>query len=153
MTHRVSTNATLLLKLFLPTFWTVFFGMFTLFVLFYTQSEILFLQNPMTKAVVLGVYTLFFALFYFTLWQLRRVELGETEYLVSDYFNTYRLIYDDINFISEASILKWTLVGIHLKGKGKLGRKIYFLANKDLYQRFFNQFPETQKLWASLLRP
>lgn len=152
MTHRVSTNFTLFLKLFLTPFWAVFFGLFTLFVLFYTQSEILFLQNPLFKGVIFTVYALFFVLFYFTLWQLRRVELGEQEYLVSDYFNTYRLIYEDIDVISESSIFKWTLVGIHLKGKGKLGRKIYFLANKDLYSRFFDQHPETRKIWTSLLR-
>src|SRR5690606_35947421 len=118
MTHRVSTNLTLLLKLFIPTFWAVFFGLLTLFFLFYSQSEILFLQSLWIKLAALLFYITFLLFFYFTFWQLKRVEMGANEYYISDYFNTYRLVYDDIRRVSEMTIFKWILVRITLKGKG-----------------------------------
>lgn len=150
MMHRVSTNFTLLLKLFLPTFWAVFFGLFTLFVLFYTQNEILFFQNIWVKLSVLSFYLVFFLFFYFTLWQLKRVEMSEQEYHISNYFSTYRLVYDDIQSVSELFFFKWILVRITLKGKASFGRKIYFLASKDLYENVMILYPELGKKWDEL---
>lgn len=148
--HRVSTNFTLFFKLFIPTFWAVFFGLFTLFAIFYTQSEILLLQNIWFKLGVLGFYLLFFAIVYLTLFQLKRVEMGEDAYSVSDYFKTYRLIYDDIHHVTETALFSWTLVSIHLKGKSSLGKKIRFLADRNLYAGFLAEHPTTASKWNEL---
>lgn len=150
MMQRVSTNFTIFFKLFIPTFWAVFFGMFTLFVLFYNQSEILLLQNIWLKIGILGFYLIFFALVYFTLFQLKRVEMGDEDYSVSDYFNTYRYIYEDIDHVTETRLFSWILVRVHLKGKSSLGKKISFLADKELYNSFLLEHPAAAVKWNEL---
>jgi hypothetical protein len=148
--QRVSTNLTLFLKLFFPTFWAVFFGMFTLFALFYQQSEILLLQHWGFKLSVLSLYLFFFTFFYFTLFQLKRVEMGIDCYHVSDYFSTYRMVYEDIDRVREIPVLRWILVIITLQGKSRFGRKIMFLANKNLYLTFLLEHENVQMAWKSL---
>lgn len=144
--QRVSTNATLFLKLFFPVYWAVFFGMFTLFALFYNDSELIIFQSWTVKFTVLGIYILFFLLFYFTLFQLQRVEMADTHYVVSNYLNTYKYVFEDVEKITETPFLRWIIVTIHLKGKGSLGKKIIFLANKRLYTDFMNENPSVSSL-------
>lgn len=151
--QRVSTNFTLFFKLFIPTFWAVFFGMFTLFALFYNQSEILLLQNIGFKIGLVVFYLLFFTIVYFTLFQLTRVEMGDEDYSVSDYFNTYRLIYEDIDQVTETHLFSWILVRVHLKGKSSLGKKISFLADKNLYNTFLIEHPGAAVKWNNLKKP
>jgi hypothetical protein len=147
---RVSSNLTLFLKLFIPVFWMVFFGMFTTFVFVYGGAEILLLQGNTFKLWLSVFYISFFLLIYCTLFQLKRVEFGEDFYTVSNYFDTYRYIYNDIKHVREIKILKWILVIITLEGKGKFGKKIYFLANTGLYLQFFMDNPELASTWQKL---
>ncbi|MFZ1705817.1 MAG: hypothetical protein WAT79_15840 [Saprospiraceae bacterium] len=139
--QRVSSNFTIFFKLFLPTFWGVFFGMFALFVVFYNNSELVIFQNTTVKITICLTYFAFFTLLYFTIFQLKRVEFGLKEYHVSDYFTTYRLIYEDIESVKEINILGWLLIVIKLKGKGSFGKRFFFLANKFLYHSFLDENP------------
>lgn len=76
--------------------------------------------------------------------------MGSDCYHVSDYFSTYRLLYEDIERVREIAIFRWILVIITLKGKSRFGRKIVFLANKNLYLTFLLEHENVQKAWNSL---
>ncbi|MBK6785687.1 MAG: hypothetical protein IPN49_00685 [Saprospiraceae bacterium] len=147
---RVSSNLTLFLKLFIPIFWMVFFGMFVAFVLIYEGAEILLLQSMSFKIWVLVLYLIFLSFIYFTFFQLKRVEFGKDFYTVSNFFDTYRYIYSDIKNVKEIKLFRWILVVVTLEGKGRFGKKIFFLANPNLYQMFFTDFPEVASVWEKL---
>lgn len=143
--YRVSSNSTIFFKLFLPTFWIVFFGLFTAFTFFYDDSQILLLTLPEFKYGILAFYFIFIILLYFTIIRLKRVEMGPDHYYVSNYLKNYKLIYEDIKEVSQISLGKFTLVKFHLAGKSSLGKSIIFLANSFLYQNFLNSHPEVKE--------
>ncbi|HRG42193.1 MAG TPA: hypothetical protein PLC27_12360, partial [Saprospiraceae bacterium] len=86
-------------------------------------------------------YLIFFALIYFTIIQLKRVELGPDFYYVSNYLKTYKLIYDDIESVHIIPLGRLMLVTFKLKASGSFGNKIVFLASKQLYEMFMASHP------------
>ena len=96
MMQRVSSNLTVFFKLFLPTVWIVFFTIFTISIFTIDGQSLPFLTSPVFKYPFLLVYLIFFALIYFTIVQLKRVEMGSDCYFVSNYLKTYRLVFEDI---------------------------------------------------------
>lgn len=140
--YRVSSNLTLLLKVFFPTAWIVFFGVLTLAIFVSNPSDNPMLDNWIFRFTFLGFFILFFVFLYFTLMQLKRVEFGKEHIFISNYFKTYRYRFEDIHTIKEYNLLFKNLMVIHLKSKGKLGKKIPFLVNDLRFKEFLNTHPE-----------
>lgn len=134
--QRVSSNLTVFFKLFLPTVWIVFFTIFTISIFTIDGQSLPFLTSPVFKYPFLLVYLLFFALIYFTIIQLKRVEMGSDCYFVSNYLKTYRLVYEDIESVSIIPLGRLQVITFRLKAKGSFGKKITFLASKQLYNLF-----------------
>jgi hypothetical protein len=141
MTHRVSSNITLFLKLFIPTAWGVFFTLFTASIFIIDEVTLPFLTAPVFKFPFLAAYLLFFFLMYKTLMQLKRVELGEEYYVVSNYFKTYRFFYKDIQSIDTIHLGRLQLVTFTLTLPGSLGKRIHFLASKSLWNLCLTEYP------------
>jgi hypothetical protein len=139
--HRISSNATLFLKIFLPTMWVVFFGLFTLVV---WVAGVFSFGGVSASAFKLG-FTVFFlvgtALLYFTFWQLKRVELDDLYVYASNYFKTYRYPYHNIEKITERDATLFHLVHIHLKTPGRFGKKITFLLDEAMWRDFLEKRP------------
>jgi hypothetical protein len=134
--QRVSSNLTVFFKLFLPTVWIVFFTIFTISIFTIDGQSLPFLTSPVFKYPFLLVYLIFFALIYFTIIQLKRVEMGSDCYFVSNYLKTYRLVYEDIESVSIIPLGRLQVITFRLKAKGSFGKKITFLASKQLYNLF-----------------
>jgi hypothetical protein len=148
--QRISSNTTLFLKVFLPTFWIVFFGVFTL--------AIWLLDTPYFGSIParwmrLGLTTFFLggiAILYFTLIQLKRVELDELYVYASNYFKTYRYPYHNIEKITERDLWIFHLVHIHLKTPGKFGKKLTFLLDELMFKDFLEKKPEAAEKISEL---
>jgi hypothetical protein len=136
--HRVSSNLTLFLKFFIPVGWTVFFTAFTIALYVAGENMLPFLTSDIFRIPFTIFYFIFLFLIYSTIFQLKRVEMGTEDYFVTNYFKTYRLIYDDIDKISRIKLgrLSWTT--FHLKAKGSFGKHISFLQSNNLYKTFCN---------------
>ena len=139
--QRISTNLTVFLKLFLPTAWIVFFTVFTVAIFTIDEQSLPFLTSPIFKYPFLIMYLLFLALLYFTVMQLKRVEIGQDCYYVSNYFKTFRLIYDDIESVSIIPLFRLQIMSFRLKAKGSFGNKITFLASRQLYTIASEMYP------------
>lgn len=143
--ERVSTNLTLILKLFIPTFWIVFFGAFTIAV-FATDARNLgalpatTLKIGLTLFLIIGV-----TLLYFTLFQLKRVEMDPDFIYATDFIKHFRYPYHNIEKIEELDYLLFNLVRIHLKEPGYFGKKITFIPSKRRFQNFLDKHPEVVK--------
>lgn len=133
--QRVSSNFTIFLKIFIPTAWITFFGLFTIAVWFAEDAN-LPADGFLFRIGFTAFYIFFLIIMYFSVIQLKRVEFGEDGIYVTNYFKTYRYNYSDIANIHENNIVIATLGTIKLKEKGKFGRKISFIISRVNYEDF-----------------
>lgn len=144
--ERVSTNSTLFLKFFIPVFWIVFFGSFTIAVFAYNFE---YFGNIPKLPFRIGTLVFFFSgilTLYLSLMRLKRVEMDELFVYVTDYFKHYRYPYHNIEKLEESTFLFLQVVTIHLKESGSFGKKITFVSSKNRYAGFFEKHPELSEL-------
>lgn len=132
---RVSSNVTLFLTIFVPTFWTVFFGAFT--ILMFSQPIV---GYPF-KIGTLIFYLLGLMIFYFTLLRLKRVEMDENGIYTTNYFKHYKYPYHNVETINDSGLL----THITLKTPGHFGKKIWFLKSQKYYESFWQKHPAIAK--------
>ena len=137
---RVSSSSTLFLKIFLPTVWIVFFGAFTLFIIFGAGRN--FPDIPGIRIGAVLFYAAGLLLLYFTLLRLKRVEMDDDHVYVTNYFKTYRYTFQSVTRIQEIDMLLLTLVILTLAEKGAFGRKIAFVRRKKVWNEFIASHPE-----------
>lgn len=140
--QRVSTNLTIVLKLFLPTVWFVFFTTFLGVIFLINEQTLPAVTTTSFRLTYILFYLIFLAFLYFTVLRLKRVEMGPEFYYVSNYIKTYKLIYQDIESVNIIPIGKWKIITYKLVAKSSFGKKITFLANSELYNIFLNSQPE-----------
>jgi len=127
---RVSSNMTLILRLLIPTFCFVFFGMMAIAMLFVDSYSLPFPSIPGIRFLLLAVFLLGFFIMYITIMRLKRVELSDTQIFVSNYFKTYAYEFRDLESIKKYNLLIVKLWIVKLKYKGKFGKRIPFILNK-----------------------
>ena len=140
--HQVSSNLTLILKIFLPTFWLAFFGLFTV-TTFVGDSQ--YFGNIPVFLFRLGAivfYLIGSLILYLTLMRLKRVEMSNESVYTSNYFKAFKYSWDSIAKIKEHDLWFMSLVRIHLKEPGSFGKRIPFLASRKRLQAFLVQHPE-----------
>jgi hypothetical protein len=150
--NRLSSNLTLFLKFFIPVFWIVFFGAFTTASMMY-QFE--YFGNIPAKAFRMGVLLFYLSgvvMFVFTLMRLVRVEADEQFLYVTNYFKTARYPYHNIEEVQESDFLGFMLINVVFKEAGIFGKRINFVASKQLYRAFWEQHPD-QKAAISTSEP
>ncbi len=147
--RRLSSSATLALKIFFPTFWIVFFGLFTVAVLLSGMGKAPLLGSIYFKVGALIFYLLGVTLLYLTVMQLKRVEIDDEFVYVTNYFKNYRYPYQDIEKITEQDYLLFKTARLTLVNRGSLGRRITFLQSKQKFEDFVKSYPKL----ASKLEP
>lgn len=140
--HRLSSNATLFLKIFLPVFWTTIMASLTLVVWLVEPSkfggmDMSSLRWGATFTLVVGV-----ASFLVLTWPLKRVETDGERVYVSNYFRTAFYRWDqDVEALNEFRFLFFRVGVIELNGIGSFGRKMRFVMSPRLVEKFREDFP------------
>lgn len=134
--HRVSSNLTIFFKLFIPTLWTVFFMSFTLALYLADDQTLPFLTSNTFRIPFTGIFLLFFYLLYISIMDLKRVEMDRDYYYVSNYFATYRMLYEDIQKIRIIPLGRLKYIVFDLKAKSTFGRRLKILASAHLWDNF-----------------
>lgn len=138
--YRLSSNTTLFFKLFLPTFWTVFFGLFTLAVWFADENigplGFVEFKLGMTLFYGIGLLILFFVFF-----PIKRVEADHSFFYITNYFKTFRYPYDQLAGYREDNFLLFRVGRIFLKKKGFFGRRISFIISRKNMEEFRAEHP------------
>ncbi len=146
-THRISSNLTLFFKFFLPIFWVVFFGAFTVAVFAYDYE---YYGNIPGKAMRWGTF-LFYAggvtLIVMTLWRLKRVETGADFFYITDYFRHRKYPFTGVAKLTETNLFLFKIVNIHFNAAGTFGKRIFFIASGQSYRKFLNEHPELEAAW------
>ncbi len=143
--QRVSTNLTLFYKIFLPTFWFVFFGIFTLAVFFAGMSYYGYIPAGVMKIILLTFLVPGGALLYWKFMRLKRVEMDENYLYVSNYFKTFRYSFQSVEKLEKVKSFLNNYIRIHLKESGHFGKEILFIPSKKLFAQFLEEHPDVQK--------
>jgi hypothetical protein len=140
--HRLSSNTTLFLKIFLPVFWTTIVLMMTLVSWFAPDHYFGGLPIESLRYAFLLVLVAGSATFLLLFWPLKRVE-SDGEYIyVSNYFKTARYSWEqDVEGFYQQRHVFYRQSVIELNGVGTFGRKIRFMASKRLLADFRERFP------------
>ena len=141
--HRLSSNATLFLKIFLPVFWTTIMAGTTLVAWFAEESK--FGGLPLSSFRWATLFTLIMgvALFAVLFWPLKRVESDGEKVYISNYFRTAFYSWEqDVENYSEYRFLFFKIAVIELNGIGSFGRRLRFIPSKRLVRKFRETFPE-----------
>ena len=140
--ERISSNSTLFLKFFIPVFWIVFFGAFTLASLFFKFSYVGNIPALYFRIGVLLFYASGILMFVFTLMRLVRVEMSPGSVYVTNYFKHIQYPFHSVEKM-EISRFGFFKVGVlHLKDKGAFGKKLTFVVNAARLDDFWEKHPE-----------
>jgi hypothetical protein len=143
--QRISSNATLPLKIFLPTFWIVFFGLFTVAICLTDRVTFGGFSTTYLKAGFVLFFLAGTALLGFTVMQLKRVELDNEYLYASNYFKTYRYPFNNVEKLTERDLGLMHMIQVQLKTAGHFGYKFPFLLDETMLKNALEKFPEAAK--------
>lgn len=129
----LSSNSTLLYRLFLPMFFTIFMG--ATCIAAWTDEDGGILSDTLPPHVGNIVWTLLFSIWLWIvirkMWSLRRVEVDTENLYVSNYWHTAKYGLEDIEALTQRKTLWLPMATIRLRGKGRFGRDIRFIKGRD----------------------
>lgn len=134
--QRLSSNLTLFFRLFVPTGWLSFFGLFLLVIFVVDTTDKPLLASQTFRIGFVIFFIVFLTLIYFTIFQLKRVEHQDGYVFATDYFKTIKFPFQNIERISKMNLGLFTVVWFHLKTKGVFGKRIPFLAKRSNFKTF-----------------
>lgn len=140
--RRLSSNLTIILKVFLPILYITFFGSLLIGSLVVSINDAPLIASNVFRGGFAIVFSLFVILMYFTIIQLKRVD-GDKEYLyINNYLKTYRYKWEDILKIKTRNYGLFRTMHIHFKTKSSIGKRVTFMPSDPLIKDFFKDHPE-----------
>ena len=138
----LSSSLTIILKIFFPIFWLMFFGLALLAFLFSKESyvggmPILWFRLLMFSFVLTGALVM-----YFSIMRLKRVEVDKEFFYVTNYQKTARYPFHNIEKIEEASYFLFKVFHVYFREPGIFGKKSIFLASGNRMNQALQQVPE-----------
>jgi hypothetical protein len=144
---QLSSNLTLFFKIFLPIFWLTFFGAILAAALFVVDDPYFLGFRIWNFRLGTAAFWLSgFALFYFTVFKLKRVDANEEFLYVNSYFKSVRYPFNNIEKIELSDYGVFNFGHITLVDKGSFGKTISFLRSGRGFRQFLEKYPDYQEL-------
>ena len=142
---QVSSNATLILRLFFPVLLGVFFGALTIY--FWVDRRAFYgpLDGTAVRLAITAFYLGMMGLFFFTVWRLRRVEMSRDWVYVTDFFRQARYPWTNVAAVTETSLGIAKLVRVRFHAPGSFGESALFVASGSRWASFKEEHPEKIK--------
>jgi hypothetical protein len=144
--ERISSNSTLFFKIFFPSFWVVFFGAFTIAILFNPIPLFMGWTQLTTRIIFVVLYLIGVVVIYFTIFQLKRVELSTRQLYLTNYVKHYRYALEDIEQIQVHNYYLFSIGTLRLKSRGAFGREVRFMADRYRIKNFLASYPSVASL-------
>jgi len=125
----LSSNWTLFLKIFLPILYGVFFGLITIAFWFSDQPSVGAMPINSFRLLMSSFFFTGMAVLYFSFIQLKRVGVDEHFLYVTNYKDTARYPFHNIEKVEAANYFLFKIYRVYFKEKGIFGKKISFLGN------------------------
>lgn len=142
MTRQLSSSWTLALRIFLPTFWIAFFGTFFLTTLFTDKNQIGQISMNGLRWGLLAFIAIFVFVFWKTVLRLKRIDADKEFIYVTNYFKNIRYPHMDIEKIELSKGIVFNYGTLVLKGKGRFGDRILFIASRKRVEIFIAENPQ-----------
>ena len=143
--ERISSNGTLFLKFFVPIFWIVFFGGFTIASLFFKFKYVGSIPALYFRIGVILFYLSGLLMFMFTLMRLVRVEISPESIYVTNYFRHIKYPIDNFESLEVSQFGFFKVGTLVLREKGTFGKKLSFVANSFRLDAFWEKHPEVRE--------
>lgn len=125
--NRLSSNWTIFWKIFIPTFYGSFFGILLIVMFLADPADLGMVGYPMVKVVYFFLLAAMSTLIWFTIGNLKRVELDKSNLYISNYLKTIRVHKDAIISVKKQNILFFNLVSIRFSVPTRFGKRIFFI--------------------------
>lgn len=139
--YQLSTNLTIALRVFLPTFWLVFFGLIAITVWLVEDLYVGTFDPFYFKIGTLVFFVLGLLFFYFSSFKIYRADVKGEELFISNYIKTVKYNFESIAKITERDWLFFKTIKIQLHQKGRFGRKFIFIPSKSRFEKFLIDHP------------
>lgn len=127
----ISSSLTLVLGIFIPVFWVVFFGSLCLFS-WLTDDQDLPLRNPFAFRIQLSVVFVLGCVIVLTyLIRLKRVEIDEEYFYITNYFKTVKIPIRQCVHISTKKFLGRFWVTLQFDLKSTFGNRVKLICNQQ----------------------
>ncbi len=143
--RRLSSNLTIILKLFIPIVYIVFFGSLLIGSLVVDPNDAPLIANPIFRSAFALVFFSFLGLMYISVFQLKRVDADENFLYINNYKQTFRYPWSDIKKLKTLHFGLFKIVRIQFMSKTSLGKKVTFLPSSQLLKEFMISNPEIFK--------
>ncbi len=138
----VSSILTLALRIFLPTFFIVFYGLLMIVSLFSKEEYVANIPMPYFRIFSISLFFSTLVIIYFTILKLRRVELDANTLFISDYFKQAKYPLSNIESITERDYFLFKIVTLHLQQSGIFGKQITFMPSGRRWPKYKKSHPE-----------
>lgn len=140
--QQVSSNLTLMLRLFFPVLLGVFFGALTIY--FWVDRRAFYgpLDGTAVRLAMTAFYLGMMVFFLLTVWRLRRVEMNRDWVYVTDYFRQARYPWANIAAVKETSLGIFRIVRVRFHAPGSFGESALFVASGSRWAHFKEEHPE-----------
>lgn len=131
----LSSNLTIVWRVFLPVFGTVFLAGFVAVFWFGISADEYAVSSSLWvwRFATLGVLALWLVALFRFLWPLKRVEADDYFVFISDYWHTLRYPWSDVEDLYEKKGLFRTLAYLELKAPGRFGQVIRFVPGRHFH--------------------
>lgn len=130
------------MRIFLPTFWIAFFGTFFLTTLFTDKNQIGQISMNGLRWGLLAFIAIFVLVFWKTVLRLKRIDADKEFIYVTNYFKNIRYPHMDIEKIELSKGIVFNYGTLVLKGKGRFGDRILFIASRKRVEIFIAENPQ-----------
>lgn len=143
----ISSNWTLVLKIFFPILWGAFFGLITIAFWFSEGPSVGTMPIDSFRLLMSSFFFTGIAVLYFSFMQLKRVEVDEHFFYVTNYKDTARYPFHSVEKLEEANYFLFKIVRVYFKESGIFGKKIIFLTNQFRLYEVLKQRTDLARLF------
>ena len=143
--QNVSTSFTVIIKFALPTIWIVFFGAMAIALWFVDSGPVLGMDASVFRIVANIFFLMGIALLYWAVMRIKRVEMDDQFFYVTNYFKNIRYPFQQIEKIEEKDFFFFRTIHIILKQPGYFGKKVTFIPGRVNFDEFLAEHPQVVK--------
>ncbi len=133
---RVSSGWTLLLKIFVPVFYSVFMLAWMIATLRAGDEVSPVFTTAFYKIGIIAAFILTVLILRLTVWKLYRMDVSTEHIYITNYFKTFRYSLESVESIKHESILSFNFLKIKLKEKGSLGDSFTVLIESNVWEQW-----------------
>lgn len=133
---RVSSGWTLLLKIFVPVFYSVFMLTWMIATIRAGDEVSPVFETWIYKIGIVVVFSITLLILRLTVWRLYRMDVSTDHIYITNYFKTFRYSLDSIESIHPESILWFHFLKIKLKEKGSMGDAFTVLIEANVWEQW-----------------